>query len=315
MTIKSAEQTPLLLHSLGEFREFLELLLHVQQARSVVEVGGEYGIFTQRLVDKLRQGTIDRLHIVDPTPKPDLENLITSCKDLGNSLRLVRATSLEALPAIPLADCYLLDGDHNYYTVLHELAEIEKLAVQAGRQPLIVAHDVGWPCARRDMYYAAERIPAEWRHPNLVHQGVVMDSDAPVEGGFRSNGLFSWAIRNGGPNNGVLTAIEDFIADRPHLTLHIIPAVFGLAILGPKDSPAMNMLDGEAYPSALVSLLARMEDNRLHLYLKVLEQQDQLDSLRNEAEQLRARLQLIDDRRLSTRIRRWLAFFASGSGR
>ena len=52
----------------------------------------------------------------------------------------------------------------------------------------------------------------------------------------RSEGLpYRWpAAREGGPRNGVLTALEDFVAERHDLRVAIIPAFFGLAIVWPR---------------------------------------------------------------------------------
>ena len=79
-------------------------------------------------------------------------------------LELVRATSLEALPRIPLPDAVIIDGDHNYYTVSEELRLIGERAPGA-ELPLLLFHDVCWPHGRRDDYFAPELIPAEHRQP------------------------------------------------------------------------------------------------------------------------------------------------------
>jgi hypothetical protein len=44
----------------------------------------------------------------------------------------------------------VIDGDHNYYTVLRELRLADSVARRDGRPLLAFMHDVGWPCARRD---------------------------------------------------------------------------------------------------------------------------------------------------------------------
>ena len=58
----------------------------------------------------------------------------------------------------------IIDGDHNYFTVSEELRLIAERAAGAAL-PLLLFHDVGWPHARRDDYYAAERIPEADRRP------------------------------------------------------------------------------------------------------------------------------------------------------
>ncbi len=59
-----------------------------------------------------------------------------------------------------------LDGDHNWYTVFHELRLIEEHCQRNERLfPLVLLHDLGWPYGRRDLYYNPETIPAEYRQP------------------------------------------------------------------------------------------------------------------------------------------------------
>ena len=52
----------------------------------------------------------------------------------------------------------VIDGDHNYYTVSEELRLIGERAAGA-ELPLLLFHDVCWPHARRDDYFAPELIP------------------------------------------------------------------------------------------------------------------------------------------------------------
>ena len=66
-------------------------------------------------------------------------------------------------PDLAPADAYIIDGDHNYYTVSEELRLID--APRRSRLPLLLCHDVCWPHARRDAYYTPEAIPDEHRQP------------------------------------------------------------------------------------------------------------------------------------------------------
>ena len=61
----------------------------------------------------------------------------------------------------------LIDGDHNWYTVVNELRMLRDNA-RAGREPLpvLILHDVGWPYGRRDLYYDPSTIPEEHRQPH-----------------------------------------------------------------------------------------------------------------------------------------------------
>jgi len=260
---------PLLLHSLAEFEELILECLEIADAKSVVEIGAEDGLFTRRLVPWATKHEAV-LHTIDPAPRPPLVELA----DEVEAVDLIRERSLDALERVEPADVYLIDGDHNYYTVLHELQAIDKRAAERGEPYLIVLHDVGWPSGRRDMYYAPDTLPADAVHPHTFDKGVVPEAESAVDGGFRGEGDFGWAVEEGGPENGVLTAVEDFIADHDGLELRIVPAVFGLGILYPKDAPYAAKLRRHLSPYHHNPLIDRLERNRLTLYLRVLELQE-----------------------------------------
>ena len=140
-------------------------------------------------------------------------------------------------------------------------------------------HDIAWPWARRDLYYAPDQIPAPFRHPYDYHAGVVLDCPTLVPGrGFRGEGQFAAAIREGGPRNGVLTAVEDFIDEVRESGRSIafaeIPAVFGLGILFDTDAAWSPDLAGFVVPWHENRLLRTLEENRLRNYLAVIDWQD-----------------------------------------
>ena len=121
-------------------------------------------------------------------------------------------------------DLFLLDGDHNWYTVLHELRAIERCAERYERAfPVVCLHDIGWPYGRRDLYYAPERIPTEFRQP-YAQKGLDVDKpDLLDAGGF--NLKHYNAFHEGGPRNGVLTAVEQFVEEsKGRFELLTIPA-------------------------------------------------------------------------------------------
>ena len=166
-----------------------------------------------------------RVTAIDPAPQPDLEAL--------EGVELIRATSLDALREIPLPDAMIIDGDHNYFTVREELRLIAERAAGA-TLPLLLFHDVGWPHGRRDDYHDAGAIPAA-RHPVAGDKGGLF----PGEAGLRAGGLRypRSAAQEGGSRNGVLTAVEDFVADHEQLRLVVIPVFFGVGVVWPLDTP------------------------------------------------------------------------------
>ena len=179
-----------------------------------------------------------------------------------------------------------MDGDHNYWTVSEELRAI---AAGAGDSlPLLLFHDVLWPHGRRDAYYTPESVPAEHRQPLKEGGGLF-----PGDPGTRPGALpYSWpAAREGGPRNGVLTAVEDFVADRDGLRLAVVPAFFGLGAVWPQSAPWSDAVAEILDPWDHNPILARLEDNRVrHLALRHVHQMEataQYERLARKAELLR----------------------------
>ncbi|MPZ88546.1 MAG: class I SAM-dependent methyltransferase [Nitriliruptorales bacterium] len=259
---------PLLLHSLAEFQDLILPALEAVRPRAIVEVGSETGANAKVLVDWAGvHGAV--LHSVDPEPADDLVKLAA----VTEHLHVVAEYSPEALPGIGPADAYLLDGDHNHSTVTRELDTIDEVC---DRFPLVILHDVGWPCGRRDQYYAPDRLPADRVHPHSWDEGVTPDNPGTVRGGFRGEGAFAAARHEGGPANGVLTAVEDFRERRPGLAYHQVPSVFGLGILYPEDAHFAGAVRDLFDPYDRHPLLERLERNRLELYLRVIALQDEM---------------------------------------
>jgi methyltransferase family protein len=231
-------------------------------AREIVEIGSERGRQTERLLQWCEsQGA--RLHVIEPEPRYDPVALAAS---RPGTLVFHESTSLEVLPALGASDAVLIDGDHNWYTVYHELKALEK--VNGANFPLVLLHDVAWPFARRDMYYEPGRIPGEYRQPYLklgVKRGQSQLVDPP--GGFVF-GLHK-AVEEGGPRNGVLTAVEDFMRESAlPLRLEILPIDFGLGVLASEvlqqRRPALReLLDSLHQPDFGRRLALHLEERRV----------------------------------------------------
>ncbi|MBV8431313.1 MAG: class I SAM-dependent methyltransferase [Solirubrobacterales bacterium] len=239
--------------------EMLLDCLDAASVRSLVEIGAYAGDLT-RLLLLWAEGRDARIVAVDPSPQPELEQLERE----RDELELIRETSLEALPHVGATDAVIIDGDHNYYTVTRELELVEQRWTEQGAElPLLLLHDVGWPHGRRDNYYDPERIPLEDRQPIAAGGGLY-----PGITGIRPGGLpYPWpAAEEGGARNGVLTAIEDFIATRADLRLAIFPPFFGLGVLYRGQAPYAEALGRLLGPWDRHPLLERLERNRvLHL--------------------------------------------------
>jgi hypothetical protein len=266
---------PLLLHSLEEFRDLILGWLDLAGVRTIVEIGSESGGMTRTLAGWTGERG-GHLYSVEPSPAPEVVEL----HERSERFTLVRGLSPDALAGIPPCDAYIVDGDHNNWVVTRELGAI----YADGRRPLSVLHDVGWPCARRDQYYAPHVLPPEGVHPHSWDRGKVLDSPELVRGGFRGPLDFASALREGGPGNGVLTAVEQFLSARDDLAYRHIPAIFGVGVIFPSAAPYAERLERALEPFHENALLEKLERNRIRLFLSLLETEGgpwTLDSARN----------------------------------
>lgn len=281
--------------SLDAFWPLIEPILESLQPRRLCEIGVDQGIFTDRLLAWTREqgGTYVG---IDPAPDP------AAVEKISPPGSLVLGRSLEVLPGLEPCDAYFIDGDHNYHTVRHELALIARATPAVG--PVVFAHDVGWPWARRDMYHAPGTLPPEARHPAAADLGVSLESAELVAGGLRSPGRYAIAHRAGGERNGVLTAVEDFLRDDAGRDWRavIVPMAYGLAILyRPAAVPepcraALERLDAAC--TTLGPFLESCEANFLSLYLyaeAAKAQADAYQELRGAYEELASVHRGLDD--------------------
>jgi hypothetical protein len=261
----------MLLYSLAEFGDLMRACLAAADARKIVEIGSETGAATLELFSLL-QDRGGELWCVEPEPAPEVEQLDAS--EAG--FHLVRGRSPQALEGLGPADAWVIDGDHNYWTVSGELEHADRVAREAGNPALMFLHDVSWPCGRRDHYYAPEALPDGAVHPHSFELGQVPGIEEAVEGGFRGRGSFAIALREGGPRNGVLTAIEDFLEGREELRFVHVPVIFGVGVVFDRTARYGSSLEELLAPYHGNPLLAKLEENRLALYLKVVELQDSI---------------------------------------
>jgi cephalosporin hydroxylase len=203
--------------------------------RRVVEIGALQGETTVKLLDLLGEGA--EVHVIDPLPQFDPSE---HQRRFPGRYHFHRGLSHDVLPTLPPVDAALIDGDHNWYTVYNELKMLAATAREAGTLlPLVFMHDVGWPYGRRDLYYAPERIPEEFRQP-YAQKGVhPAHSELLADGGL--NAEFATAISEGGARNGVMTAMEDFVAKHQEpLRVVTVPVYFGLAVVVAEERLASN---------------------------------------------------------------------------
>jgi len=226
-------------------------------ARRIIEIGALRGETTTRMLGRL-ESTCE-LHVIDPEPQFDPAE---HERAFPGRYHFHRGTSLEVLPGLPPADVVLIDGDHNWYTVYHELRQLADTAHRAGSPlPVLILHDVAWPYGRRDLYYEPDRIPAELRQPWLRAGMWPGRSELAYMGGM--NRHMANATHEGGPRNGVMTALDDFVSEHSEpLRVVVVPIFYGLAIVA-----ETGVLDARPELAALVDHLERPEGQRALLEL------------------------------------------------
>jgi len=256
---------------MGEFESVILPALDIVKPQQMVEIGSEHGGLTT-LVNQWGCDNGAHLTSVDPAPSKTFRHWASS----ATSFTHVEKPSLEAFDQLANVDVWFIDGDHNWYTVYHELQNVHAHCQRDKKPMLAFLHDVGWPNGRRDSYYQPDRIPEQFRHPFSYDEGVTLGVPGMINGGFRGLGQFAYARQEGGERNGVLTAVEDFASPfGDAFALAVIPAVFGMGVLFSKDAPWAADLVTHLMPYHQNSLLHSLEINRLKNYLRVIEMQDQ----------------------------------------
>ncbi|MBE1533403.1 class I SAM-dependent methyltransferase [Actinomadura algeriensis] len=267
---RAAREQPLLLHSMSIFRSVFEAIARAREIETVVEVGVESGRTSAVYADL--GATV---HCVEPDPTDELRAVLAE----DPRLNLVEGRSPDVLGELPVADLYVLDGDHNYAVVRAELAWIMKSAPDA----VVAVHDVLWPNGRRDAYRQPSPLAAEDVHPSTAGGPTVWhDEITPV--GFVGEGERTVAVHAGGERNGVLTAVEDALTEGGgDWRFEIVPAVFGLGVLARSGSPGAAEIFAALRPYTSSDLLAAMENNRIALYTRVLQLQHEAEARTEDA--------------------------------
>lgn len=273
------------------WRTVVEPVLEATRPAVILEIGASDGRNTEHLLEYCRQnGGV--CHTIDPVPGFDVSEWQAR---YGDVFVFHRRTSLEALPEVPVPDVALIDGDHNWYTVFHELRLIEERARAEKRDlPVVVLHDVGWPYGRRDLYYDPSTIPAGERQP--FRKGGMRPGHAELvdEGGL--NPSFHNAVTEGGARNGVLTAVEDFVKDneRP-VGLTVVPGIHDLGILYSKEAVRANgrlreLIEEFGSPEFLARQCRLVEKRRVKEVMRSTELRRELKRARKRVEELESRV-------------------------
>lgn len=246
------------------WHRYLKPMIETARPRRIMEIGADRGWNTRNLLQYCREHGA-HADIIDPAPRPSLHEVLSDFS--AAEFRYLPLKSLAAIPQLDAPDVALIDGDHNWATVHTELNLLDARAEQLGVPPPIVfSHDVAWPYARRDMYYNPDDLDAWQKHP-YSYNGMLPGVNELVEHGM--NGILANALHEGGPRNGVLTAIEDYIASSgTEFIFRKLPFFNGLGILVPKArmTPELqSLIDSFFTAEAMLEACLALEADGMHL--------------------------------------------------
>jgi hypothetical protein len=239
-------------------------IIETVKPRRLIEIGADWG-WTTREVVAWCQANGGHLDVVDPSPRPELHQELAIFPREFYSYHPLK--SLQAIPQLLTPDIALIDGDHNWFTVFNELLQVYVRAHETGAPPPIcIMHDVAWPYARRDMYYNPSDIPVAFCHA-YAYRGMLPDISELQEDGM--NGVLANALHEGGPKNGVMTAIEDFIeSSKLDIKLYVLPYHNGLGILVPAQrmtAELQALIDGFFSGDELMQACLSVEKDSMRL--------------------------------------------------
>ena len=233
----------------------------------ILQMGGKCGRNTHHLAEYCHQSGA-QLDVVDPAPVEDLRKILAR---YPSEISFHQAKSLSATAGLPFSQLVLLDGDPNWFTVYSELQHLYLQAAKAGAAPpVILLHCLGWPYARRDMYTNPLWLDEANRHA-YAFRGMLPSHSKLSDSGLY--GTFANAAHEGGPKNGVLTAVEDFRSSLTIKTsLHVLPWFDGIGILVPEArmTPALQArIDGFFNPEFLLETCRLLEKDKALLRVEL----------------------------------------------
>lgn len=206
----------------------------------IMEIGTESGGHTEWLLQHCSTSGAT-LDLVDTRPD---DRLVALLAQFSAEHAFHPLAALDAPPVLPCCDLAIIDSDPNWFTVYHVLQVLFARAIETGTPPpIVLLHNIAWPYGRRDMYREPGVIPE--RKP-YARRGIVPGQSSLSDAG--AHGTAFNALHEGGACNGVLTALEDFVASWPTpLTLHQLPFMGGMGVLVPpaRASEAVEKALGE----------------------------------------------------------------------
>ena len=244
--------------SLSNLAEVLFGCLDAIGARTVVEIGAFHGKSTER---DARLGRARRRQViaVDPAPQPDLREIAAA----PPGARAGRGDQPRgaARPARRRRDHHrrrpqLLHAERGAAADRRAHPGREAAAADAARHRLAARPPRRLLRARAD----PGRAPPAARPRHLPR---ARRSRGPRPTGCRSPAS---PPARAGPRNGILTAVEDFLADHPELEFARVPAFFGFGVIWHPEAPWAADVAAAVAPWDQNPVLERLEANRvLHM--------------------------------------------------
>ena len=153
------------------------------------------------------------------------ENLITEIKNQDYTINQLttKINHIEELSNLKNYDAIFIEDDANWYTVFNELNIIKKNNAEF---PLIFVCNNKFPNKRRDSYINPNEIPIKFRKKHTKDLPICYDNKKIII----NDGLYH-ACEENTPQNGVLTAIEDFITENSHIGIMKIDFITEITIL------------------------------------------------------------------------------------
>jgi hypothetical protein len=240
--------------------DLVEPLLRAARPEILLEIGADEGDHTRLLISFVDEATNSRLHVIEPRPRSQLLEMV----ERSSNTTLHEGRSQDVLPSLAVPpEATFIEGDLNYVSILSDLQNLSDLSEAKGVPfPLTFVKNTSWPYARRDMYYDPACVSEDDRHP--FRKAGMSPWSKKLVPGMINQGFWN-AETEGGTRNGVLTAIEMFLASHADLSLFTIPANHGIGVIYPKESiTALILRDRFACGEGLRDLMETMELARIN---------------------------------------------------
>ena len=245
-----------------ESHALLRAIVRATSPRSILEIDPPELALTRVWIDEL-PSDVRSLELTGCGTAQVMRELRAQLGDRVRARDGLTLNVLAALEAVP--DLVVLGRDPNWYTVLHALRLLARAAGDAPL-PVVVVRQAGWPYERRDAYPTPEAIPALYLQPH-ARSGVVPGSTE-----LDASGLFAerhHALFERTENNGVRTAIEDFVRGSTLPVEHLhVPGFSGLSVLIDRrrieaSEPLATLARELVAPATLAAHLDALERSRL----------------------------------------------------